>query len=109
MPVDAILVFWEGGRAVLGDDAQRIADDVSRRPGETSNSTFYVEREDALYLVAVVPLDYRNEQIAQVAVAINLGSRWLNRHFLSVMENYSMPRPITLIMRCWIPISGTLR
>lgn len=84
MPVDAILIFWKDGRAVLGDDAQRIADEVSRWPGETSNSTFYVERENALYLIAVVPLDYRGEQIAQVAVAINLGSRWLDRQDMSL-------------------------
>ena len=84
MPVDAILVFWKDGRAALGEDAPRIADDVSRRPGETSNSTFYIEREGALYLVAVVPLDYHKERIAQVAVAINLGSRWLNRQDTSL-------------------------
>lgn len=78
IPVDAIMVFWDGGKVSLGSDAERIADEVSSWPSEASNSTFYVERDDTQYLVAVVPLEYRKEQIAQVAVAINLGTRWLS-------------------------------
>jgi len=82
MPVDAILILWGGGRVMQGHEAERIADEVSGWPPGAGNTTFYVERDDAIYLVAIVPLVYEHEKIARIAVAVNLSNSWLNRQNL---------------------------
>ncbi|VAW76040.1 diguanylate cyclase/phosphodiesterase (GGDEF & EAL domains) with PAS/PAC sensor(s) [hydrothermal vent metagenome] len=79
MPVDAIMLFWGDGRVSQGSGAESIIDEVVSWPMSATNSTFYVERDEALYLVAVVPFDYQQERLAQVAVAVNLGGSWLHQ------------------------------
>ncbi len=79
MPADAIIIFWDGGRVVKGAGAEGIVDEVAGWPMASSNSTFYVERNEALYLIAVVPFDYQQERMAQIAVAVNLGGSWLDQ------------------------------
>ncbi len=79
MPVDGVLITWDGGRVIQGDGSEAVADEIGRWPMNVSNSTFYIEREGALYLVAIVPLEYHGEKIAQVAAFIDLAGRWLMR------------------------------
>ncbi len=92
MPADAIMLFWDGGRVTQGTDAESIIDEVISWPMAASNSTFYVERNDALYLVAIVPFDYQQERLAQIAVAVNLGRGWLEQQGASLQTQLFFER-----------------
>ena len=87
VPVDGVVILWPDGGVTLGDRADEVAEEISDWPMSVTNNTFYIERKDALYMVAVIPLVYRGEEIARVAVFINLAGRWLERQ-----ETWRMPR-----------------
>ncbi|HHJ14084.1 MAG TPA: sensor domain-containing diguanylate cyclase [Gammaproteobacteria bacterium] len=82
LSLDALVLFWPGGRVAVGTEAAELAGEIADWPLQASNNTFYVERPGGIFLVAVVPLEYQGEAIAQVAAAVDLGRRWLMRQAL---------------------------
>ena len=77
MPVGAVFIHWEDGVTAVGKDAALLAGDIRHQLSGQTNRTLYIENDTGIYLVAILPLSYQGEVLAQVAVAQNLGLNWI--------------------------------
>ncbi|HHH44443.1 MAG TPA: diguanylate cyclase [Gammaproteobacteria bacterium] len=77
MPLDAILLIWDDGLIVRGRNEGFPEREIRNYPLLRGNSTAYIETDDDVYLVAILPLVYQGEHLGRVAVAQNISNSWV--------------------------------
>ena len=97
MPVDAVFIQWEDDVTAVGNDAALLVDNIRVQSPGLENRTLYIENDAGIYLVAILPLSYQGEVLAQVAVAQNMGKKWITAQARDPQTQLFIERDGTII------------
>ena len=105
--MDAVGVLWESGLILTGRDANRLRKEIQDLPKALTNTVFYLEAGQRIYLVTTLPIRYQGADVGRIVIARNLDKSWLESQPLDSQSCLFFERKGTVITSTWPDLVGT--
>ena len=106
--MDGVGVLWESGLILTGNDAPHLRKEIQDLPEALTNTVFYLEAGQQIYLVATLPIRYQGENVGRIVIARNLSRNWLGSQPLDPRSCLFFERNGAITASTWPDLVGTL-